>query len=183
MLNNNKLDLMDPFGWGSHAWTFMHSITFNYPQNPTQKDKERTHNFFHSLKYILPCADCRKHYKKTIEQDMPIEPHLESRETLSKWLVDFHNNVNERLGKPKQPYDLVREKYESMRGRCQINIISDTKCPSAPKCESTTNTKKTNKKTQILLFIVIFILILLLMMGTYGYQCLSNSFKKKIKIK
>lgn len=170
---------MDVLQWGSNAWTFLHAITFNFPVNPTNEEKNNHRIFFHSLKYVLPCEACRRHYTKGIETSMPIEPHLESRDKLTRWLVDFHNNVNERLGKPKQTYDSVREKYESMRGRCQISIISDATCPSVapPTCDNTLN-KKTTKKTQILLFIVILILLILLIMGTYGYQCITSNIRK-----
>ena len=35
-MNNNKI-------WGPPAWTFLHTITFNYPENPTNREK---HNYF-----------------------------------------------------------------------------------------------------------------------------------------
>ena len=45
--------------WGPGGWAFMHTITFNYPLNPTDDDKQHYKNFFQSLKYILPCNYCR----------------------------------------------------------------------------------------------------------------------------
>ena len=31
--------------WGPGGWTFLHTITFNYPLDPTNEDKERYRNF------------------------------------------------------------------------------------------------------------------------------------------
>lgn len=119
--------------WGPGAWEFLHSITFNYPIHPTSQEKETTRQFFHLLKYILPCERCRQHYTEGIEKIMPIEPHLKNRDTLSRWLVRFHNIVNKRLGKPIMSYQSVQEKYQSMQGQCQIHEINISSC-----CNSTT---------------------------------------------
>ena len=45
---------MYPSNWGSHAWIFLHTISFDYPDNPSLNDKLLYKNFFHSLKNILP---------------------------------------------------------------------------------------------------------------------------------
>ena len=37
-MNNNNV-------WGPAAWTFLHTITFNYPDNPTNQDKQYYFNF------------------------------------------------------------------------------------------------------------------------------------------
>ena len=37
---------MDPKVWGPNAWIFLHSITMNYPKNPTNEDKEKYRTFF-----------------------------------------------------------------------------------------------------------------------------------------
>ena len=31
---------MNPKIWGPHAWIFLHSITLNYPENPTPELKK-----------------------------------------------------------------------------------------------------------------------------------------------
>ena len=35
---------MHPELWGPGAWKFLHSITFNYPKEPTSRDKNITQN-------------------------------------------------------------------------------------------------------------------------------------------
>ena len=63
---------MNPKFWGPHAWIFLHSITFNYPKEPTNKDKEIYVKFFKDLQFIIPCEKCAYHYKRHLEE-YPIE--------------------------------------------------------------------------------------------------------------
>ena len=58
---------MNPEVWGPGAWTFLHSITFQYPEKPTDIDKQKYYTFFNSLKNVLPCPVCRDHYNKNFE--------------------------------------------------------------------------------------------------------------------
>jgi hypothetical protein len=104
---------MDVNVWGPPAWDFLHSITFTYPENPSTKDKQRYKDFFEQLCYVLPCNDCCVHYQKELIGDS-LDKALVSRETLSEWLVDLHNRVNERLGKSTVEYSSVKQKYDSV---------------------------------------------------------------------
>jgi len=102
---------MNPKFWGPHGWIFLHSVTMNYPKEPTNEDKTLYRNFFSSLKRVLPCEKCAYHYKQHINDD-PIEPALENRNTLVRWLIKIHNKVNEDLGKPQHTYEQVIEEYK-----------------------------------------------------------------------
>jgi FAD-linked sulfhydryl oxidase len=102
---------MNPKFWGPHGWIFLHSVTMNYPKEPTNEDKTLYRNFFSSLKRVLPCEKCAYHYKQHINDD-PIEPALENRNTLVRWLIKIHNKVNEDLGKPQYTYEQVIEEYK-----------------------------------------------------------------------
>lgn len=102
---------MQPDVWGPPAWTFLHTITLNYPENPTIKEKENYSTFFNLLTEILPCDRCKAHYKKNIKE-YPIK--LDSKEELTKWLFDIHNKVNESNGKEIYDYDDFIEKYSEM---------------------------------------------------------------------
>lgn len=109
---------MNPKFWGPHAWIFLHSVTMNYPKNPTQQDKQRYREFFKSMERVLPCEKCAYHYSKHID-DFPIDPALESRDTLVRWLIQIHNEVNISLNKPEYTYEQVIEEY-----RYKINNIN-----------------------------------------------------------
>ena len=72
---------MEPKIWGPHLWFVLHIMTFNYPNNPTTFDKEAYRDFFTSLKNVIPYEQCKKHYKKHI-QEYPITPHLDNKNQL-----------------------------------------------------------------------------------------------------
>ena len=93
-MNNNNI-------WGPPAWTFLHTVTYNYPENPSDDDKRNFYNFFMSLE------------------------SLDSRENLVKWLIDLHNDVNRDNGKPVWSYSEVYNKYREMYNQTNIynNII------------------------------------------------------------
>jgi hypothetical protein len=101
---------MNPKFWGPHGWYFLHSVTMNYPKNPSDKDKQIYFNFFKSLENVLPCEKCAYHYSQNLEK-LPLEPALESRDTLVRWLINVHNEVNKETGKREYTYDEVIQEY------------------------------------------------------------------------
>lgn len=102
---------MDPSVWGPPLWWKMHMETFNYPENPTQKDKVNIIKYFNNIANVLPCEKCRKHYIRELMLN-PITDHVNSRKTVIKWLIDLHNSVNRRLGKRVLSYKEVYAIYE-----------------------------------------------------------------------
>ena len=102
---------MEPKVWGSHAWIFLHTITLNYPDEPTKFDKENYKNFFENLSHVIPCEVCKDHYKQNIKK-YPIQ--LESKETLTRWLHKIHNIVNIKNGVEEFSYDEFIKKYSNM---------------------------------------------------------------------
>ena len=109
---------MEPNIWGPPAWLFLHSITFQYPETPTFADKENFRTFFEKIQYVLPCPTCREHYTQNINSN-PIR--LNSRKELIEWLIDIHNEVNQKNGKRVLQYEEVYKKY---------NEIYDVNTPS-----------------------------------------------------
>jgi len=101
---------MNPKFWGPHAWIFLHSITLNYPKEPTNKDKEIYTKFFKDLQFFIPCDKCSYNYNRHLD-DYPIKDALETRETMVQWLINIHNKVNKDLGKPTYTYDQVINEY------------------------------------------------------------------------
>jgi len=99
--------------WGSHLWFSLHTITFSYPNNPTNKDKEQYKNFFYSLENVIPCSICKKNYKRHLIEH-PIDDHLNSKKKLVYWLIDIHNMVNAEIGKKIYSYDVIIKKYEDV---------------------------------------------------------------------
>ena len=116
-MNNNNI-------WGPPAWTFLHTVTYNYPENPTDDDKRNFYNFFMSLQHVLPCNKCKAHYQQNI-QKYNLSESLDSRENLVKWLIDLHNDINRDNKKPVWSYSEVYNKYREMYNQTNIynNII------------------------------------------------------------
>ena len=82
---------MDTRFWGPSAWRLLHLITFAYQP---ERQKEAMRDFFTALPYVLPCKYCRQHLAGHMENH-PLEPALESRAALSRWLWIVHNDVND----------------------------------------------------------------------------------------
>lgn len=95
--------------WGPKAWDFLHTVTFGFPDNPTEKEKQDALNFFNSLPTMLPCKICSEHCRNNIRK---IPPNVNSKKDLSMWLVNLHNEVNKQLGKGKiYTYSEISKKY------------------------------------------------------------------------
>jgi hypothetical protein len=120
--------------WGNHAWKFMHYVTLGYPENPTEEHKNNYKNFFISLKYVLPCSICAKHYEENLQKLPLTDEILSSKNKLIKWCIDLHNIVNKMLNKNILSYEyaynlLLNNNNISNYDNSEINfdIINDTK--------------------------------------------------------
>lgn len=98
----------DPAIWGTPLWDILHYITFNYC--PITQSEHVYRLFMYHLPNLMPCRKCVEHYKVYITNH-PIR--LESKESLSKWLVKIHNlvNINKKKKSPIQKYSKVKVKY------------------------------------------------------------------------
>ena len=53
--------------WGPSLWHFLHIMSFNYPNEPTNEQKHYYMDFILSLENILPCKYCRINLKKNFK--------------------------------------------------------------------------------------------------------------------
>jgi hypothetical protein len=105
--------------WGPGIWHFLHTMSFNYPINPTQEEKNNYRNFVINLKNVLPCKYCRINLVKNFKQYPLKTSHMKNRETFSKYIYQLHEVVNKMLGKTSGlSYENIRERYEHFRSRC-----------------------------------------------------------------
>jgi hypothetical protein len=104
--------------WGVHAWKFMHYITLGYPEIPTEEHKNNYKNFFISLKNVLPCSICAKHYEENLKKIPLTDDILNSKDKLIKWCIDLHNIINKMLNKKILSYD---EAYKQLFINNNIN--------------------------------------------------------------
>ena len=109
--------------WGPSLWHFLHTMSFNYPNEPTDSQKQQYMQFILNLKHILPCKYCRINLKKNFKA-LPLKlSSMKNRETFSKYIYDLHEHINKMLCKKSGlTYDDVRERYEHFRARCSVKV-------------------------------------------------------------
>ena len=73
---------MVPSVWGPPTWFLMHSVALNYPESPSYVQQRNHHDFYHSLRNVLPCEICREHFTELLKT-YPIGPYLNSRTAVS----------------------------------------------------------------------------------------------------
>ncbi len=115
----NSPDGMMTSVWGPPMWHILHTISFNYPIEPTKEHKINYYNFYSNLKNILPCRYCRENLADNLKK-MPLNKSVfSSRDSLSRWVYKLHETVNTMLGKKSNlTYEMVRDRYEHFRSRC-----------------------------------------------------------------
>ena len=102
-------EIIGPDRFGPSLWQGLHYITLGYPVKPTNEQKQKYKTFFLLLRDTLPCSICANHYAENLKK-MPLTDEVfETRENLVKWLIDFHNVVNEMKGKPVIEYKIARK--------------------------------------------------------------------------
>tara|TARA_B100001093_G_scaffold509521_1_gene573701 strand:+ start:1686 stop:2156 length:471 start_codon:yes stop_codon:yes gene_type:complete len=102
---------MDPTVWGPKLWFVIHTFALNYPDNPSYEDKRVMEEFFNNLKSTIPCQKCKIHYRQRLQQN-PVISYLDNRQSIFKYTVDLHNQVNKSLGKKIYTYDEAVEIYK-----------------------------------------------------------------------
>lgn len=131
--------------WGPPLWHYLHTMSFNYPINPTKEDKKNYKDFILSLKNVLPCRYCRDNLKKNLKAMPLTNADLKNRHTFSKWVFKLHELVNTMLGKKSGlKFCDVRERYEHFRSRC----TDDKKFPVKKIYAALKKTKKNRKKKE-----------------------------------
>jgi hypothetical protein len=116
----NSQDGMLTNVWGPALWHVLHIMSFNYPINPCEEDKYNYMSFIINLQYTLPCKYCRINLKRNLlELPLTID-HMKNRESFSKYVYYLHELINTMLNKKSGlTYEMVRERYEHFRARCQ----------------------------------------------------------------
>ena len=95
--------------WGPKLWNFLHACSFAFPENPSPEEKQAFSNLLDALKILVPCPECRFHYCSYMEKE-PVP--LTCGSSLKDWLIEFHNSVNRRTGKP----EITTEQAQALYG-------------------------------------------------------------------
>ena len=105
--------------WGAPMWHYLHTMSFNYPVEPTIQNKKHYRDFVLNLRNVLPCKYCRINLANNLKKKPLMMCHMKSRETFSRYIYELHETVNRMLNKKSNlTYCDVRERYEHFRSRC-----------------------------------------------------------------
>lgn len=105
--------------WGPSMWHVLHTISFNYPINPTMDEKIHYMKFIKSLKHILPCKYCRINLNNNFKSLPLTIKEMKNRDSFSRYIYNLHEIINKMLNKKSGlTYCDVRERYEHFRARC-----------------------------------------------------------------
>ena len=85
---------MDAKIWGPTCWTYLHFLSMNYPENPTEIDKEIYRNFIIYLGRTLPCIKCRKNFNNHIQQ-LNLSKAFINKNSFIEFIWELHNTVNQ----------------------------------------------------------------------------------------
>ena len=106
---------MENYKWYTLTWIIFHKMTSKLKK---PKNKDKYIEFFNLFKYIIPCNYCKNHYIDMLHS----ETFKINEDTLFKWTVNIHNNVNKMLNKNVWPVNKkTKDYYKNLK--LPINII------------------------------------------------------------
>lgn len=92
MINN-------PSVWGPAYWFFLHTICLNYPVNPNKMIKKKYYDLIMNFPLFIPNKEIADNFE-TILDKYPVNPYLDNRNSLIKWIHFIHNEINKMINKP-----------------------------------------------------------------------------------
>lgn len=132
--------------WGPSVWMFLHTMSFNYPIEPSEEEKINYRNFVLSLQNVLPCKYCRINLIKNFKELPLTMDSMKNRESFSRYVYNLHELVNRMLKKKSNlTYDDVRERYEHFRARCTKDLKEKKKLVKNKTRKNKTRKNKTRK--------------------------------------
>lgn len=103
-----------PDVFGPAQWFSYHTGALGYPINPSPITIERMKNFILGIPIMIPCKNCQEHATAFIESRYSeLDKICSTRDSLFKFFVDFHNQVNIRKNKPQMSYEEAYKLYLS----------------------------------------------------------------------
>ncbi len=112
---------INPKIWGPYIWKTIHFVAHGYPQNPNDLDKQTYANFYENIMKVLPCDKCSISSQE-IFLNSNIYSSLNSKKDLIKWAYDFHDAVNNKLGKVSPSFEDYTNKITLSHKESDYNI-------------------------------------------------------------
>jgi Erv1 / Alr family len=97
--------------WGPCVWILFHTLAFKIVPAEFSSKKTDLINYIQRICSNLPCPECTQHAMEYMKQNLRRIDAITTKEHLQEFLVDFHNAVNVRKGKPVFTYKQAEDKY------------------------------------------------------------------------
>jgi len=111
--------LTDPTVFGPAVWFTLHNGSAHLPRELSPISLQRIKMFIDGIPDMLVvCGRCAEHARMYIETHRAAINNMVTGDDVFKFYVDFHNFVNERLGKAVMSYDAARKLY--MGGKAKV---------------------------------------------------------------
>jgi hypothetical protein len=96
--------------WGPHYWFFLHTISYNYPQNANDVTKKKYYDLIMNFPLFIPDETMAKNFNDLLDK-YPVSPYLNTAKNFQKWVHFIHNKINIKLGKKQISQKQARIEY------------------------------------------------------------------------
>jgi FAD-linked sulfhydryl oxidase len=108
---SKKPTSMAPGVFGPHIWAYLHISTRHMPENINPAIIPHIINTIHAIPLMVPCENCALHSGNFITSTKSKLASLKTGSEFFNYTVDFHNFVNQRLGKRIITYEEAKERW------------------------------------------------------------------------
>lgn len=98
MKNQRPKNEISSLVWGPKYWYVLHSVAYNYPENPNDVTKRKYYDFIQNIPLFLPNVDMGNNFSNLLDK-YPVSPYLDCRDSFIRWVHFIHNKVNGHLNK------------------------------------------------------------------------------------
>ena len=100
--------------WGPIYWDFLYLTVMGFPVTLSSEQSQEFSNLVQKFHVFLPCADCRQHYKREV-QNMNI--NIRDKNTAMNVILHLHNEVRKRQRKNLfSQNDIISYHFNKSRG-------------------------------------------------------------------
>ncbi len=132
-----------PNVWGPSQWLTLHTMALTYPESPTAERQQQMRDYLNGMAANLPCPGCSAHCTQYFTQH---PPKVGSAQELSEYLIDFHNEVNTRLG--KQVYTYKEANQALLEKVLNVQALTELSRADQIRREDSATIKKLQEKLQ-----------------------------------
>lgn len=105
--------------WGRSFWEFLDAIVATFPKDsPSIEHRNAVYELMQSLRYLLPCPVCRKHYYDFIQRNS-LDHALLTRKTFITFYFLLKKDVAGRTGK-NFPFKTPDDLWQNMVRRLKL---------------------------------------------------------------